>query len=227
MTSFSINRLVSGGIITNYHCTSACRHCLYRSSPRRSKDYLTADKARKILRCIRNAGCHSIHIGGGEPFLNSESLARVLAAAQQARVGIEYVETNSSWFTSIDTAVDLLLRLKQQGLRTLLVSISPFHNEYIPYARIIGVMNACQKAGIHVFPWTADFEADLDSFDQRIPHRLAEYSERFGSQYLTAVLRRYWIHTGGRALDLLRPLSPPRNAHQVLTENPDSCASEL
>lgn len=35
-----IRRLMSGGLITNYHCTSACRHCLYRSSPRWPKEFI-------------------------------------------------------------------------------------------------------------------------------------------------------------------------------------------
>ncbi len=43
---------------------------------------------------------------------------------------IEYVETNSSWFKDEHSAVALLRKLMEYGLRTLLISMSPFHNEY-------------------------------------------------------------------------------------------------
>ncbi|MBW2207433.1 MAG: hypothetical protein JRG79_11030 [Deltaproteobacteria bacterium] len=35
-----INGLISGGMITNYFCTSSCGHCLYSCSPKREKDYI-------------------------------------------------------------------------------------------------------------------------------------------------------------------------------------------
>lgn len=74
-----------------------------------------------------------MHIGGGEPLLRPEELGAVLQIAAQASVAVEYVETNSSWFKDPDSAIAMLAQLGKQGLQTLLVSISPFHNEYIPY----------------------------------------------------------------------------------------------
>jgi len=40
MTEFAIRRLMSGGIITNYFCTSRCGHCLYNCSPQWEKEYI-------------------------------------------------------------------------------------------------------------------------------------------------------------------------------------------
>jgi len=37
-SKLKIGRLASGGIITNYFCTSTCRHCLYNCSPRWEKN---------------------------------------------------------------------------------------------------------------------------------------------------------------------------------------------
>lgn len=227
MSQFVIQRLMSGGIITNYHCTSACRHCLYRSSPRREKRYLDPETAKKLLDCVRRLSCGSVHIGGGEPLLKPDKLGELLALARQFEINVGYVETNSSWFRDEDSAVSMLKQLKKQGLRTLLVSISPFHNEFIPFAKVKGVLEACRKAGVGIFPWTADFIGDLSEFDPASTHSLEEYSERFGRGYMQRLLGRYWIHMGGRALDLFRPMLESKSCRQILEDNPGGCTHEL
>ena len=55
------------GIITNYVCTAACRHCMFGSSPSCPKDFITADEAERTAALLREAGTTSVHIGGGEP----------------------------------------------------------------------------------------------------------------------------------------------------------------
>jgi hypothetical protein len=40
MPEFTIKNLRSGGLITNYFCTSSCGHCLYNCSPRWEKQYI-------------------------------------------------------------------------------------------------------------------------------------------------------------------------------------------
>ena len=59
----------------------------------------------------------------------------MLDAARRSGVSIDYVETNSSWFKEPEPAEALLSGLRRKGLHTLLVSISPFHNEHIPHGR--------------------------------------------------------------------------------------------
>jgi molybdenum cofactor biosynthesis enzyme MoaA len=98
MTELNIRQLMSGGIITNYFCTSRCGHCLYNCSPQWEKEYITAESAAKNLQAVRSLGCRSIHIGGGEPLLRPDGLAAVLKIAADLDVAVEYVETNSSWF---------------------------------------------------------------------------------------------------------------------------------
>ncbi|MGD8504018.1 MAG: radical SAM protein, partial [Syntrophobacterales bacterium] len=93
-----IKRLSSGGVITNYYCTSACGHCLYGCSPRWKKDYIDRETLGKILQKIKSLGCNSIHVGGGEPFLNPDGLKMVVEVVRSHGVHLEYVETNSSWF---------------------------------------------------------------------------------------------------------------------------------
>ena len=96
MVEFAIKRLKSGGLITNYFCTSSCRHCLYNCSPQWEKRYVEPETVRKNFEVVRALGCRSVHIGGGEPLLRPDKLKRVLDIAAEVDVSVEYVETNSS-----------------------------------------------------------------------------------------------------------------------------------
>ncbi|MDM8549184.1 radical SAM protein [Desulfobacterales bacterium HSG2] len=227
MAEFNIRRLISGGLITNYFCTSRCRHCLYRCGPRWPKKYMNPETGEKSLRLIRKLGCRSVHIGGGEPMLRPDELGQILDAAARAGVHAAYVETNSSWFRDMASAQSVLSDLREKGLQTFLVSISPFHNEFVPFSKISGVMEACERTGISIFPWVADFIPDLSAFDPDTAHPLKDYEEKFGENYLLQILKRYWIHTGGRALDTFRTILPNKSPRQILAENRGGCAQEL
>jgi len=214
---------MSGGLITNYYCSSTCRHCLYRCSPRWPKEYVTVETARTTLETVRKLGCSAVHIGGGEPLLRPDGVAAVLDIARETGVYIEYVETNSSWYRDHDSTCAVLENLARRGLSTLLVSISPLHNEHIPFSKVKGVIAACRQVGISVFPWVSDFIPDLSSFDDQERHTLREYQELFGEDYLENLPRRYWISPGGRALETFSPFSPRKSIDQLAAEGSRGC----
>ena len=227
LAEFKIKRLVSGGLITNYFCTSRCKHCLYNCSPDWEKRYIEPQVAEENLLAIRRLGCSAVHIGGGEPMLRPQKLSAVLEVAAAVGVTIDYVETNSSWFKDAKAALATLKQLRRSGLQTLLVSISPFHNEFIPLVKIKGVIDAARKAGIGIFPWVSEFLGDLSQLDASGTHSLAEFEAFFGQDYIRNLPQRYWIHRGGRALRTFRPYFADKSAEQILNENSDSCAAEL
>lgn len=227
MSSFTIRRLISGGLITNYFCTSRCRHCLYNCSPNWEKEYIDAETAEKCFIKVLERGCRSLHIGGGEPMLRPEKLEKVLEAANNVGMSIDYVETNSSWFKDLETAVETLERLKSKGLGTLLISISPFHNEFIPFSKVKGVIDAGRKVGIGLFPWINDFYKDLSVFDPNVNHTFDEFSNQFGNDYLANTLNRYWVHMGGRALETFRTEFPGNSVQNILAQNPGGCKNRL
>lgn len=224
---FRIPPLRSGGLVTTYHCPSKCRHCLYNCSPLRDKNYIKPDSAFNLFSRARSLGASSMHIGGGEPMTNPQGLGYVLEAAVNAGLSIDYLETNSFWYRNQKQACDILLGLKQKGLRTLLISISPFHVEYIPFARVKGVMDACRSVGINIFPWMETFVKDLMRLDSKKKHRFENLLETFGDSYLSDIRARYWIHMGGRALDLFRSLYTPASCDKILADADAGCAPEL
>ena len=138
-------------------------------------------------------------------------------------MGIDYVETNSAWYTDHERVVSLLLRLRDFGLGTLLISISPFHNERVPLNRVKGVLAACRDASIGVFPWIAEFFDEVDAFDDNATHALTEYEARYGSDYLKKVPSRYWVHFGGRAASTFARVFDLSPVEEVLSRNPGPC----
>ena len=42
------------GLIVNYNCNAACRHCMVASSPERSDDYLSPEVAERICKLLYN-----------------------------------------------------------------------------------------------------------------------------------------------------------------------------
>lgn len=216
--AFHISRLQSGGLITNYVCSSQCKHCLYASSPRREKDYIDKETTARLFRKCIDLGCRSLHIGGGEPLLRPEKLKDVLDTAVKENMSIQYVETNSSWYKDHESACQILRDLRRSGLSCLLVSISPFHNEYVPFYKVKGVMAACKDTGISIFPWIMEFYHDIDSFPDDRPHAISEYVQKFGSDYLKKVLRKYWIHPGGRVFNSFQSIYGKRRTKDLLTD---------
>lgn len=223
----NIPRLASGGMITNYYCTSRCRHCAYFCSPSWDKNYMTGGTAAGLLDIVKAKGCRSLHIGGGEPLLDPESLLPVLEEFRKAGVSVDYIETNSSWFKPTtagrEEAEKLLLELQQLGVSTLLISISPFHNEYIPFLKVEGVLEACRKTGTGIFPWVDSFRADLKHFDSEKTHSLDEYSEEFGPDYIPTIPNRYWVSFRGRALQTYKPYMQPQPYTGILKQSPGPC----
>ena len=88
MQPFQIRHLVSGGMITNYFCTSKCRHCLYKCGPHWEKNYIDRHVAKENLSIVLSLGCRSIHIGGGEPMLRPDGLGETLEVAAQVGISI-------------------------------------------------------------------------------------------------------------------------------------------
>lgn len=222
-TSLAIRSLSSGGLITNYFCSSRCRHCLYGCGPEWRKDYITPAQTERNLTKLKSLGCRSVHIGGGEPVLRPEALLLVLETAARLGVGIEYLETNSSWYHDHDSAVALLRRLAGAGLETVMVSISPYHNEFIPFEKVRGVMEATRVAGLGLFAWIQDFMPDVTAFPESVPHPLAEYEARFGAGYIKSLVSRYGLTLRGRPLKTYAATLERRPLASLLASETGSC----
>jgi hypothetical protein len=172
---------------------------------------------------MRDQGISSLHIGGGEPFLDPEGLKTVITRFRENGTDIEYVETNCSWHRSQEETVTLLRELKSLGVDTLLISISPFHNEFIPFSKTTAVISCCEQAGIGVFPWQQHFLSDLGALQPERPHTMDEYEQHFGTGYLERIPQRYWITMRGRALETYAQFMDKVPVFVLLENNPGPC----
>ena len=214
-------------MIPNYYCTSRCRHCLYACSPQWEKRYIDPETTEKNILKIKSLGCRSIHVGGGEPFLNLAGLNMVMNTAHSVGVEVEYVETNSSWYRNGDATCQVLSSLKKRGLSMLLISMSPFHNEHIPFHKVKGVIEACHNVGVKVFPWISAFFSEITALGDQTTHSLSEYENRYGTDYLKKLPSRYWIHLGGRALETFAHVLGTRPYEEILSAGKQGCRELL
>ncbi|AGC69134.1 radical SAM domain protein [Thermoclostridium stercorarium subsp. stercorarium DSM 8532] len=210
--------LVAGGIITNYKCSSKCRHCSYSSSPKWPDDYMTPDVADEIFSILKRLGCSSVHIGGGEPLLKPDRILDILDSAAKNGMDIEYIETNASWYRDEASAVNILAELKRHGVHTLLISIDPFHNEYIPFRKVKDLVRACSKVGLNVFPWQMEFWDEIDMLDENTPHSFDEYTKLFGKDYLLRLPAKYGLNMKGRAFVTYKPYMRMQPFEQIMRE---------
>ena len=198
--------LTHGGVMVNYRCNAACRHCLYSCSPTRGTrggGYINEKSADEICRLLREGGCRSVHIGGGEPFLNFGGLLMVVRKLNSAGITLEYTETNAFWAEQKETA-EKLKRLLAEGADTLCISIDPYHAEYVPYGAPVALAKLCDKTGMGYFLWKQAFLPALSRLDPKKVHSRPEMEQTFSRQYIHNTARLYGIGYGGRAVNIER-----------------------
>lgn len=123
----------SAGLMLTYECSCACRFCYYNCSSKPSP-VMPIDMFISSWQSLKNLAspAASVHITGGEPFLNWAHLESVLRAATAEKLGpIDQIETNASWATDLTIANDRLRFLNENGVRCLKISCDPFHQEYV------------------------------------------------------------------------------------------------
>ncbi len=197
-----LNELGHCGIMVNYACNAACRHCLYSCSPKREKNYMQKNTAAKIGKLLQDGGCRHVHIGGGEPFLNFEGLLTVINTLAQYNVYIDYVETNAFWARNEQKVCEYINKLLHAGVDTLCISIDPFHAEYVPPFLPIKLYELCKKHNMGCFLWKANFIKTLSNLDMNITHTRNEFEENLQKDYIKNTADFYNIRYGGRAMNI-------------------------
>ena len=133
---FRLGHLSGGGLILGYRCQSKCQHCLYGCGPHRLDGKPTIDELMGILDLLEEtAPTARYHLGGGEPFLDVALLATAILEMHNRRLLLDYVETNAGWATNEEHARETFSELAAWGLKCVLVSVSPFHAQHIPFEK--------------------------------------------------------------------------------------------
>ena len=199
-----IERLYHCGIMPNYECSAACRHCLYACSPARNEGYMNREQAEKVCRDLRAGNCRSVHIGGGEPFLDFDGLLTLLAVLQKFDIAVDYIETNASWAENEADVERKLSELKKAGADTLCISLDPYHAEFIPYGLPLRLAQVCREVGFGYFIWKEQFYRVLKNADSTKALSRSELEAKLGCDYIYETAKAYGLRPGGRATNIFR-----------------------
>ncbi len=202
-----ITHLGDGGIIPVYRCTAACRHCLYGCSNRMNDHYITPQEAEDLCGQLVELGCRSVHIGGGEPFINLEALTYLVSCIRRHNLELSYIETNASWCAPSfydDDLKNRLKKLKQSGADCLLISVDPFHVEFIPLERPLRLAGLCEEVEMNFFIWRQEYVKKLSVLEPSRKYSRQELEMILGEDYIANTAKGYGITPNGRALNIFR-----------------------
>ena len=216
-------RLVHGGVMANYRCTAACRHCLYACSPERTDGYITETTAAKVASLLRLAGCRSVHIGGGEPFLDFDGLFRLVRILTDGGIPVDYIETNAYWASDIGRCKTYLRELRQAGANALCISLDPFHAEYVPLKLPLSLADICRNLGFGYFLWQDRYLPVMSRLDKSKVHSREETEKLISPRYIAETAKSYGLHMGGRAINIEAEYSKCKPVDAIIDNH--SCRS--
>ncbi|MCL2852853.1 MAG: 4Fe-4S cluster-binding domain-containing protein [Defluviitaleaceae bacterium] len=213
----TVERLRHGGIMANYKCNAACRHCLYACSPGRSGGYITRETAEVICALLKEGGCRSVHIEGGEPFLDFAGLVRLVTTVLRSGIRVDYIETNGFWAADEDRAIFYLRTLEQEGADTLCISLDPFHAEYVPVAYPLRLAEICKRNRFKHFIWQERFLPALSRVEPGRAHSRKALEQQISPDYVFKAAQSYGLIMGGRALGIEQEYGKPQPLEEIMT----------
>ena len=214
----TVNQLQHGGIMANYQCPAACRHCLYACSPDRSVRYISKSTAEHVCELLLEGGCRSVHIGGGEPFIDFEGLLTLLHVISQAGITVEYIETNAFWAADDKKVKHYLHELKCTGANALCISIDPFHAEYVSPKLPLKLAEICRQTGFRNFLWQEKFVPLLSGIDKA--YSRAKLERLLSPDYILKTAQSYGLSVGGRAINIEEEYAAKEPAQTIIDSTP-------
>ena len=210
------------GVITNYVCTAACRHCMFASSPDRPKDFITEEMSENIAKTLKKTGTTSVHIGGGEPFMNFQALCSLIKALSKNGISIDYIETNAFWCKDDDFVKDRLETLRSLGVTSVMVSVDPFHIEFVPLERAIRLCVLLDQCDFDYFVWKERYLRKFISIglDRTRTYTKDELCTILGDDYIPRTAEEYGLGMNGKALFIAEDLFEIRPAEDWLSPAP-------
>lgn len=164
-------RKVAFGYATR--CNIRCEHCVAtEESDSRKMDH---ERAQAIIVEMAQAGVGGISFSAGEPFLFFKEIAELIKLCSQLGIYTRIV-TNSFWAKTAESAEQLLLQLKENGLCQLRLSYSRWHQKSISRNNVLQAAKSCQKIGLHSFiSFITDFSPEDEPYEQFLQEQQLTY----------------------------------------------------
>lgn len=135
------------GLMLTEQCNLSCSHCWFNSGPDKKSRMGMDDALGYIDQAREIPTVEWISITGGEPFLLQEMLQRVISFARKQGLRTECV-TNCFWAESEEKAATILKRLQEAGLEVIDISTDDFHQDQLPFERVLNCYRASKRLGM-------------------------------------------------------------------------------
>jgi Radical SAM superfamily/4Fe-4S single cluster domain len=151
-------------LVLTARCNASCTHCAKSYGPHRT-EHLSQEA---VLRLMDEAAAIDdgeelyFDLTGGEPFLDFERLVEIVTYGSQLGGGVSCV-TNAFWARADEVTRSKLTLLRDAGLTALSVSVSRFHQRYVPLERARRALVVAAELGIWTELKGAVTRSDLES----------------------------------------------------------------
>jgi hypothetical protein len=124
-----------------YRCSIRCRHCLFGCRTDLPDAVMFPRQLAEVLALLHETG-RVVHVAGGEAMIHWETLAEGLRLAHLDGNAPHFIETNCSFATDDRVVESRLSFLAEHGVRGILASADPYHQEMVPPERFLRVRAA-------------------------------------------------------------------------------------
>ena len=131
-------------------CTGKCRHCSegdHNGFTEHIDKAVAEEAVRKICSCY---DISTVMTFGGEPLLYPETVCAIHKTAASFGVAKRQVITNGFFSTDKDRIKAVALRLADNGVNALLLSVDAFHQETIPLDTVMVFAECVIRSGIPI-----------------------------------------------------------------------------
>jgi MoaA/NifB/PqqE/SkfB family radical SAM enzyme len=136
-------------LVLSSRCNASCSHCSTNCGPHRT-EALGQDEIIRLMNetaAIDDGRPLEFHITGGEPFLDFDLLVAIVAHGTGLG-GLVTCLTNAFWARSTESAREKLTQLRDAGLDLLGISVSRFHERYVPLSRVRLALEVAASVGV-------------------------------------------------------------------------------
>jgi hypothetical protein len=136
-------------LIITARCNASCGHCSQSYGPHRA-EALGRDEIFRLMdeaATIDDGARLEFDITGGEPFVDFERLVDVVRHGGELGADVSCT-TNGYWARNPAIALVRLAVLRSAGLRRLAVSVSRYHQQFVPLERAHCALEAASQLGM-------------------------------------------------------------------------------
>jgi hypothetical protein len=162
LTAAAAQRRVAG-IIFTYRCTLTCRHCCFACRPDQPDKAMTPVQCAEALAMLHETG-RVVHVAGGEAMMYWPVLAEALRLAHGSGTAPHFIETNCSFARDDETVRERFAFLAEHGVRGVLASSDPYHQEWVPADRFLRVRRIAREVfGERMFYGSASPDEQIEA----------------------------------------------------------------